>query len=69
MAITNGRLVERADFVLSPQVMQTLARGAHKPSDEQVAREIAQTVRSDQWEKIKARAASSATLLWIAHPS
>lgn len=42
--ITNGRLTERAEFWLSPQVMRTLERG-HAPTDEQVRHEITQHVR------------------------
>ena len=69
VAISNGRLTERAEFRLSPQVMRTLARGADAPNDEQVRREIAQQVRSDNWAKIKKRAATPTQLHWMAHPS
>jgi hypothetical protein len=58
VTITNGRLTERAEFRLSPQVMRTLARGADAPTDEQVAHEIAQNIRRDKWTKIKGRAAT-----------
>jgi hypothetical protein len=48
VTITNGRLPpERAEFRLSDQVMTTLAGGESMPTDERVARQIAQTVRSD----------------------
>lgn len=67
--ISNGRLTERAEFRLSPQVMRTLARGADVPTDEQVRHEIAEQVRREQWEKIKKRATAPTQLLWIAHPS
>jgi hypothetical protein len=69
VTITNGRLTERAEFRLSPEVMRTLARGAGLPTDEQVRHEIVQTVRRNHWEKIKGRAAMPTELLWIAHPS
>ena len=69
VTIMNGRLTERAEFRLSAQVMRTLARGADAPTDEQVARKIAQNVRSDKWTKIKELAESPTTLMWIAHPS
>lgn len=69
VTITNGRLTEQTDFILSPQVMRTLARGADAPTDKQVTREIAQTVRSDKWAKIKERAEEPTTLMWLAHPS
>ena len=69
VTITNGRLTERAEFRLSPQVMRTLARGAAAPTDEQVQHQIAQQVRRDKWEKVKERASMPTQLLWIAHPS
>jgi hypothetical protein len=69
VTISNGRLTERAEFRLSPQVVRTLARGADAPTDEQVRHEIAEKVRRDKWERIKERADTPTTLLWIAHPS
>ena len=69
VTITNGRLTERAEFRLSPQVMQTLARGAEMPTDDQIRHEIAEQVRQDQWTKIKERGETTTTILWIAHPS
>ena len=69
VTITNGRLTERAEFRLSAQVMQTLARGANRPTDEQVARQIASTIRSEDWAKIQRRVETPTTLMWIAHPS
>jgi hypothetical protein len=69
VTISNGRLTERAEFRLSPQVLTTLARGADAPTDEQVRHEIAQQVRRDRWEKIKERAETPTTLIWMAHPS
>lgn len=69
VTITNGRLTERVEFRLSSQVMRALARGAPAPTDEQVRHEIAQQVRRDTWEKIKKRADSPTTIMWIAHPS
>lgn len=69
VTITNGRLTERAEFRLSPQVMRTLARGSGAPTDEQVRREIAQQVRRDKWSKIKHRAENPTTLMLLAHPS
>jgi hypothetical protein len=68
VTITNGRLTERAEFRLSPQVKETLARGAGAPADEAIRRQIAATVRGDSWAKIKVRAASSTSLIWLAHP-
>lgn len=69
VTISNGRLMERVEFRLSPQVMRTLARSADAPTDEQVRHEIAQQVRRDTWEKIKERATTATQLFWIAHPS
>lgn len=69
VTITNGRLTERAEFRLSPQVMRTLARGAQAPTDDQVRHEIAEQVRHDQWTKIKERAENATTIMWLAHPS
>jgi hypothetical protein len=69
VTISNGRLTERVEFRLSPQVMSMLARGAEAPTDEQVRHEIAQNVRRDQWSKIKERAESPSSIMWIAHPS
>jgi hypothetical protein len=69
VSITNGRLTERADFVISEQVAKTLARdGPLPPSDEAVGRQITQTVRSDNWAAIKRRAEEPTTILWLAHP-
>jgi hypothetical protein len=68
VTISNGRLTERAEFRVSPQVMRTLARGADAPSDEQVCQVIAQQVRRDMWEKIKERAAAPTRLLWNRPP-
>jgi hypothetical protein len=69
VTIKNDHLTERAEFRLSKQVMSVLARGAAAPTDEQVARQIAHDVRSDNWEKITERAEGPSTLAWIAHPS
>lgn len=69
VTITNGRLTERAEFRLSPQVMRTLARGAEAPTDDQVRHEIAEQVRQDKWTKIKERAENATTIVWLAHPS
>lgn len=69
VTITNGRLTERAEFRLSPQVMRTLAHGAEAPTDDQVRCEIAQQVRRDKWTKIKERAENATTIMWLAHPS
>lgn len=69
VTITNGRLTERAEFRLSPQVMRTLARGAEAPTDDQVRHEIAEQVREDKWTKIKERAENATTIVWLAHPS
>jgi hypothetical protein len=70
VSITNGRLTERADFVLSKQVATTLARGGPlPPTDEMVARQVAQAVRSDDWAAIKRRADEPTTIMWIAHPA
>jgi hypothetical protein len=69
VTITNGRLTERAEFRLSPQVMRTLARGTDTPTDEQVRHEIAQHVRRDTWAKIKEHSENATTITWIAHPS
>jgi hypothetical protein len=69
VTITNGRLTERVEFRLSPQVMRTLARGADEPTDEQVRHEIAQQVRLDKWTKIKELAENATTIIWLAHPS
>lgn len=69
VGISNGRLTERAEFRLSPQVMSTLARGAEQPTDEQVLHEISHQVRRDSWEKIKNRAEHPTSIAWLAHPS
>ncbi len=69
VTITNGRLTERNEFRLSPQVMRTLARGADAPTDQQVRYEITQQVRRDKWSKIQQRAEQHTTLMWMAHPS
>jgi hypothetical protein len=69
VTISNGRLTERAEFRLSPQVMRTLACGADAASDEQVRHEIAQQVRRDNWERINERTTTPTRLRWIAHPS
>lgn len=69
VAITNGRLTERAESRLSPQVMRRLARGAEEPTDDQVRDEIAEQVRQDRWTKIKERAENATTIVWLAHPS
>lgn len=69
VTITNGRLTERAEFRLSPQVARTLAGGAGAPTDEQVRHEIAEQVSGDRWTKIKERADNPTTLVWLAHPS
>jgi hypothetical protein len=70
VTITNGRLTERASFHLSSQVVRTLARdGTVPPADEAVARQLAQTLRSDTWADIQRRAAEPTTLMWLANPS
>lgn len=69
VTITNGRLSERAEFRLSPQVARTLAGGGGAPTDEQVRHEIAEQVSGDGWTKIRERAATPTTLVWLAHPS
>ena len=67
VAISNGRLTERAEFRLSAQVATTLAKGEASPSDEAVVAAVAETVRSDDWPKIQRRAQEPTTLLWRAH--
>jgi hypothetical protein len=67
VTITNGRLTERADFIVSAQVMRTLAGGASEPTDGQVARQIACEVRGDEWPEIKERVTKPTTLLFQAH--
>jgi hypothetical protein len=70
VTITNGRLTERADFWLSRQVAETLARGGPlPPPNEDVARQISQTVRSDTWERVKHRAENPTEIIWLAHPT
>jgi hypothetical protein len=69
VAITNGRLTERAEFRLSRQVMQMLSGGADVPTDEEVLHELTQQVSRDNWSKIKDRAQNPTTLFWLAHPS
>lgn len=69
VSITNGRLTDHAEFRLSPQVANTLARDAHMPTEEAVTREISHTVRSDEWVDIQRRAGEPTTLLWLLHPS
>lgn len=67
VSITNGRLSERAEFRFSEQVARTVSDGDPPPSDEQATTVIAETIRSDKWERIKQRAESPTTLMWRAH--
>ena len=69
VSITNGRLTERADFLLSGQVAGILTRGGPlPPTDDAVARQISHAVRSDDWQAIKRRAQAPTSMMWLAHP-
>lgn len=68
VTITNGRLTERAEFRLSPQVKETLAGEGAAGTEKAVCRQIAATIRGDTWAKIKERADTPTSLVWLAHP-
>lgn len=70
VTITNGRLTERAEFRLSERVASTVARGGSvPPSHEAVEKEIANSLRLDDWVRIQSRAAHPTTIEWIDHPA
>lgn len=68
VTITNGRLTERAEFRLSPQVKETLAGEGAAPTEKAVSRQIAATIRGDTWAKIKERGDTPTSIVWLAHP-
>jgi hypothetical protein len=68
VTITNGRLVERAEFRFSEQVARIVSDGDPPPSDAKATAVIAETIKSDKWEKVKHRAESPTTLMSRAFP-
>jgi hypothetical protein len=68
VAISNGRLTERAEFRFSEQAARVLARGQESPTDEQLLRQIYAETRTSPWEKIRKRAEHPSLVWRLAHP-
>ena len=65
--ISNGRLIERAEFRYSEQATRVLARGQESPTDEQLLQQIAAEIRTDSWDKIRNRAEHPSFTWGLAH--